>query len=114
MEIAAVCGMSESEFWDCTPRYLSAKVSAAQLSQRIAWEQARYISFHAALSANFKRPLKSPLDLGRFAWEERPTFSAINAEEYTAFSDEADEVLRITNPTIYAALQAAKEQDNGK
>jgi hypothetical protein len=32
----------------------------------------------------------------------------------TEFSDDADEILRITNPTIYAALQAAKQQENGK
>jgi hypothetical protein len=113
MEIGAICGMTESEFWDSTPRYLSACVEAVQQRQQLSWEQSRYIAFHAIKVGDTKNKLRKLTDLNKFPWEVS-TPRPINRMEMTEFSDDADEILRITNPTIYAALQAAKQQENGK
>jgi len=110
MRLAATCGMSENEFWDSTPRYLSAKIYAFEQGQRSEWERARYISMYAVKAADSKNRIKKATDLGKFPWEiKRPrklTPEEIAAQK--AFDIEADEILKRTNPAAYEAYQKAK------
>lgn len=108
MELGALCGMSESEFWDSTPRYMSAKIRALESAQRLAWEQSRYIAFHAIKPGDHKNRLKKLTDLGKFPWE-RTVFVKQTREEYDSFNDDADEVLKVMNPGAYEAYMAGKQ-----
>lgn len=110
MKLAALCGMSESEFWDSTPRYMAAKVFAYEQGQQTAWEQTRYISFHAIKAADGKNRIKKPSDLGKFPWE-RPKprkLTKTDIEQLNKFDNEADDVLKKTNPAAYEAYINAK------
>lgn len=114
MELGALCGMTEREFWESTPRYLSAKIKALESSQRLSWEQSRYIAFHAIKVGDSKNRLKRLTDLGKFPWEMTvKKFEPITRDEHDKFSDEADEVLRLTNPAAYEAYIKGKIKGNG-
>ena len=113
MELGALCGMSETEFWNCTPRYMSAKVRALESSQRLSWEQSRYIAFHAIKVADHKNRIKGPKDLGSFPWEtDNVVFPEITKEDQDNWSDGADEFLKQVNPEAYAAYMAGKKTQN--
>lgn len=109
MELAALCGLSEFDFWDITPRYMSALVTAYERGLRDNWERARYVSFHAIKSADTKNRIKKATDLGKFPWEvKRPKKMTVqDAAEAQVFDAEADEILRKTNPAAYAAYMKA-------
>lgn len=107
MELGAMCGMTETEFWSATPRFMSAKVNALESERQLNWEQSRYIAFHAIKPGDHKNRLKKLTDLGRFPWE-KSAFIPQTAEELEAFSDEADEALRIVNPGLYELYMAEK------
>lgn len=113
MRYAAQCGMSEAEFWNCTPRYMAAKLKALELQQQLTWEQSRYIAFHAIKPGDHKNKLQKLTDLGRFPWEV-VHFPRVSREDWDKFSDEADEVLRVTNPGLYEQYMVAKMERNGK
>lgn len=87
MEWAAMCGMSEHEFWDCTPRFMSAKIKALEAAHRLSWEQSRFIAFFGERATG-----KSIAQFYRFDWE-KPRFSPISTAELDQFSREADEAL---------------------
>lgn len=109
--------MSESEFWDTTPRYLSARHKAYIKEVRLGWELARYAGFFAFKTIDYKGKYKRPSDLEKFPWEStRPRFAKQSREELEKFDRDADEVLRITQPEVYKkymeARQAAAENKN--
>ena len=104
MELGAKCGMSESEFWDSTPRYMSAKIRALESAQQLTWEQARFVAFFGS-----RATAKSILSFWRFPWE-KTVFAKQSREEFDAFSDDADEVLKVMNPGAYEAYMAGKQK----
>jgi hypothetical protein len=106
MELGAICGMTEPEFWNCTPRYLAAKIKALEAGQRVSWEQSRYIAFHAIKVGDSKNRLKKLDDLGKFPWEKSKVIQQ-SPEDLQKFSDEADEVLRVMYPGLYEKYQSA-------
>jgi len=61
--------MSESEFWDTTPRYLQARIKAKQRDSNEAWVIARQIAYWSILPHMGKKRIK-PYDLARFDWEK--------------------------------------------
>lgn len=61
--------MSESEFWDTTPRYLQARIKAKQRDSNEAWVIARQIAYWSILPHMGKKRIK-PYDLARFEWEK--------------------------------------------
>lgn len=112
-----MCGMSEDEFWDVTPKYLAARLYAVEEAQKLTWEQARYISFHA-LKQDHKGRIKKVTDLGKFPWELQNIQFAPMTEEEKAdlrkFEADSDLILKQTNPAAYAAYIAGKEHKNAK
>lgn len=100
MGYAALCGMSENEFWDSTPRFLSAKLKAVESLQKLSWEQARFVAFFGSRAQG-----KSFQAFYKFEWE-RARFAQITQEELEQFSREADEVIR----QIHAPKKDANER----
>ena len=101
--------MSEDEMWAATPRYLSARQKAATSAVQITWEQARSLSYYTLLASPKKFKIKKPQDVYKFSWEQEvPRFVKQSKEQLQAFSDEADEILRQTQPEVYAKYMAAK------
>lgn len=109
---AAACGMTEGDFWDCTPRFMAASIKALEEDHRRGWEMSRYVAFHAIKPGDHKNRLKKLTDLGRFPWEYRPApkFTPEDIKSMGEFSDEADEILKKTNPAAYEAYMAGKKQ----
>jgi hypothetical protein len=102
--------MSENEFWESTPRYLSARLKALEMSQQQEWERARYISFHVIKTVDAKGKFKKPDSLGKFPWEVKNIkYTHYSISDLDEFSKEADEILKKTNPEAYAAYMAGKE-----
>lgn len=64
--------MTEAEFWDCTPRYFSARQKVYVENQRMLWELARFTGWLSVLPHVSKKHggLKIT-DLYRFNWEEK-------------------------------------------
>lgn len=114
MEYAALCGMTEDQFWNCTPRFMAAKLKALESVQQLSWEQCRYIAFHAIKPGDHKNKLKRLSDLGKFPWETMPDFAPVSREDWDDFSDEADETLKAINPALYAQYMAGKLNRNGE
>lgn len=100
--------MSETEFWDSTPRYLSARQKAATNAMQMSWEQTRYISYVVLIGAGAKK-IKKPQDVCKFPWEQHiKQFPTQTREQLEAFDREADEILRITQPEVYKKFMEAK------
>jgi hypothetical protein len=115
MLAAAACGMSESEFWDTTPRYLSARLTAINKAQQLTWEQTRFVSVHVMNAAGAK--LKRFTDLVKFDWDVAKKAPTINAEDLpmmAKFDEQADLILKKTNPEAYAAFMAGKQKEDAK
>lgn len=107
--LAASCGMSEAEFWGCTPKYLFMRYESEQRSYRQTWEQTRFLSFTMFKTVDSKNKIRKPQDVCKFPWEQEvPRFVKQSKEQLQAFSDEADEILRQTQPEMYAKYMAAK------
>lgn len=101
--------MSEDEMWAATPRYLSARQKAATSAVQITWEQTRFLSFTMFKTVDSKNKIRKPQDVCKFPWEQEvPRFVKQSKEALQAFSDEADEILRQTQPEMYAKYMAAK------
>lgn len=107
--------MSEDEFWESTPAFFSFRQKAHAEKFRNEWEQTRYIAFVVAKTVDSKNRLKKPSQLLPFDWDAKPDLKKL--EEFTQderakfdkFDEEADEILKATNPEMYAKYMAAKE-----
>lgn len=112
--VAARCGISESDFWACTPKYLFMRNESLMEGQRLGWEQTRYLSYIMLKTVDSKNKIRKPQDVCKFPWEQEvPRFVKQSKEQLQAFSDEADEILRITQPEVYKKYMEAKAQQNG-
>jgi hypothetical protein len=101
--------MSEREFWESTPRFLSARQRAKTNEMRLSWEQTRFISYTVYKTVDSKNKIRKPSDVCKFPWEQDvPQFVPQSRESLEKFSDEADEILRITQPEVYAKYMEAK------
>lgn len=103
-------GMSEVEFWDCTPSYFALR-RRAWLDNRQQMEAARFVAFHVMRSVDTKGHLKRLTDIIRFEWDEPGfEFEPIDKEELEKFSAEADEALKILNPAAYERYMAGQQK----
>jgi hypothetical protein len=107
--------MSEVEFWDSTPRYLSARQKAETQRMQLSWEQTRFLSYTIYKTVDSKNKIRKPSDVCKFPWEQDiPRFAPQSREQLEAFDREADEILRITQPEVYKKFMEAKQaQSNG-
>jgi hypothetical protein len=115
IEEAARLGIPEREFWLSTPRYFAARQKAWQEQYRLGWEQARFLAFFVIKTVDSKRRVKRFSDIAKFPWEKNTAvFAKQSREQLQKFSDEADEVLRLTQPEAYKAyMEAKKAAENG-
>jgi hypothetical protein len=71
--VAGRVGLSETEFWQTTPRYLANRVDgyfqAEEERERAAWERARYTAFFSLKPHDQKKRINRFKDLGLFPWE---------------------------------------------
>lgn len=101
--------MSEREFWESTPRYLSARQKAKTREMHLSWEQTRFLSYTIYKTVDSKNKIRKPSDVCKFPWEvDVPKFVPQSIEQLKAFSDEADEILRLTQPEVYKKYMEAK------
>jgi len=101
--------MGEDEFWASTPRYLSARQKAATSALQLTWEQTRFLSYTIFKTVDSKNRIRKPQDVCKFPWEQdMPRFVKQTKEQLQKFSDEADEILRITQPEIYKRFIEAR------
>ena len=101
--------MTEREFWESTPRYLSARQKAKTREMQLSWEQTRFLSYTMYKTVDSKNKIRKPSDVCKFPWEQDvPKFVPQTKEQLQSFSDEADEILRITQPEVYAKYMEAK------
>lgn len=88
-------GMSESEFWDSTPRYFAARQQAFTMAQRVEWERARFMGWLSVLPYTQGKTLKVT-DLCPFEWDPEPQAPAGPTEEELAalrkFEEEAKQI----------------------
>lgn len=106
MTAAASVGLSETEFWACTPRYLWHLVKAKEDQIKTAWEQAR-LSGYLALAARLDHPERtSPKGVYPFPWEKQ----AVNelAEAWENFDPEILERERLRTEEELARRRALK------
>ena len=108
--------MSEVEFWDSTPRYLAARQKATTQKMQLSWEQTRFLSYTIFKTVDSKNKIRKVQDVCKFPWEQDvPQFVPQTKEQLQAFSDEADEILRVTQPEVYKKYMEAKmQQDAGR
>lgn len=92
--------MSESEFWNSTPRYYSARVKAASEAQQREWERARLISFFVVKTVDSKDKFKQPQNLMEFPWETNEKaktleeqWNALDPEVIRRFNQDSDKIL---------------------
>ena len=69
IDAAGWVGMTESEFWETTPRYFVARVQGKQRDDRENWMRSRQTAYWAILPHMGKKQIK-PNALGVFAWEQ--------------------------------------------
>jgi len=105
-------GMSEQEFWDCTPRYFAMR-RKAWLQNRQIMEAARFVAFHVIKTVDIKSRFTKLTDIVRFEWEPAPQFEPWDKEEMEKFSEQADKALEKLNPAAYAVYMAGKKKKNG-
>lgn len=101
--------MSEAEFWGCTPKYLFMRNEGRMQAHHLSWEQTRFLSYTIFKTVDSKNKIRKVQDVCKFPWEqETPRFVPQTKEQLQAFSDEADEILRITQPEAYKVYMEAK------
>lgn len=102
--------MTEREFLFATPRWFAARQKAWTERVQRDWEQARFVGYWMVKTVDAKNRIRSPEKLMRFPWEEveKVEFAPITKEELDRFSDEADEILKKTNPAAYERYMATK------
>jgi hypothetical protein len=71
--MAGMAGMSESEFWGCSLRYLYNRLEGHrkgfEMQMQVQYEVARYGAMLALLPNVKKGKEMKPTDLGKFRWE---------------------------------------------
>ena len=89
-------GMSESDFWDSTPRYFAARQKAYIEAERRQWERARFVGWLSVLPhVGKKSGGLSAKKLFRFDWEsDRVEFEPIDKDEMKAFEADAIAILQ--------------------
>lgn len=106
--------MEEDEFWASSPRYLSARQKAKTKEMQLSWEQTRFLSYTIYKTVDSKNKIRKPQDVCKFPWEQEvPRFVKQSKEQLQSFSDEADEILRLTQPEVYRKYMEAKQAQNG-
>jgi hypothetical protein len=76
---------------------------------QLSWEQTRFISYTMYKTVDSKNKIRKPSDVCKFPWEQDiPQFVPQTKEALQFFSDEADEILRITQPEVYKVYMEAK------
>jgi hypothetical protein len=108
-------GMSEEQFFDCTPRHF-ARLRKAWLINRQGMEEARFIAFHVMKAGGYK--VRRFTDIARFPWEKhvrRVQLEDWDSPAMLKFSEDADKALAILNPKAYAEYMAGKKaREEGK
>ncbi len=79
IDLAGWLGMSENEFWECTPRFFVARIQGKQRDERERWTIARQIAYWSILPHMGKKQIK-PTALGVFSWEQ----NKVKSKEITA------------------------------
>lgn len=104
--------MTETEFWHSTPRYFRARQRAHIERFRTGWEQSRFVAFHVVKTVDSKNDFRRVTDIILFPWDAtpEPLFQPISEAELQPFSDEADEILKKTNPAAWEAFMKAKAE----
>lgn len=89
-------GMSESDFWDSTPRYFAARQKAYIEAERRQWERARFVGWLSVLPhVGKKSGGLSAKKLFRFDWEsDRVEFEPVSKDEMKAFEADAIAILQ--------------------
>lgn len=100
--------MTQQEFWDATPYYFLLRCLTAIRQRRRQLEDLRFSAYFSLLAGGNK--LNQLTDVCRFDWDPKPEFEPVTQEQLDAFADEADEILRITNPKAWEAYMAAKQE----
>ena len=95
IQAGAECGLSESDFWFCTPRYFAALQRAKNERYKEDYERARYLGYLTLLPHVEKGKDLKPIDLGRFPWEteQRGEFlgwEGVDPEMLAKFNTDAD------------------------
>jgi len=104
--------MTETEFWHSTPRYFRARQRAQIERFRNGWEQSRFLAFNVVKTVDSENYFRMVTDIILFPWDAtpEPLFQPISEAELKPFSDEADEVLKKTNPAAWEAFMKAKAE----
>lgn len=89
-------GMTESEFWDSTPRYFAARQKAYIEAERRQWERARFMGWLSGWPHVGKKMAGvSAIKLFRFDWEaEKVEFEPVSKDEMKAFEADAMAILQ--------------------
>lgn len=110
--------MSEEEFWCATPAYFKYRQDAHLEQFRNEWEQTRYIAFIVAKTVDHRKQIRRPSDLLPFDWDApvksrlktRSQMSDDERAEFDRFDEEADLILKQTNPELYERYMSAKAE----
>lgn len=119
LDIAASIGMSEADFWGCTPGYFYAMVKHYRAEYWARWEQARFIAYVTAKTVDSKKRLRRPSDLLQLPTDssqekqfKKPTKA--EREEMKKFDAEADLILAKTQPELWANILKLREEEAQK
>lgn len=87
-------GLTEQEFFDCTPRYFAAMQKAYVRRERMEWERSRFTAF-LSLYGKLKDGVRIT-QLHRFEWEkEAPKkIEPADVEQLKKFEEEAREIFK--------------------
>lgn len=106
--------MSEKDFWECTSKYLYMRSLKRAEDMQLSWEQTRFLSYTIYKTVDSKNKIRKPSDVCKFPWEQDvPQFVPQSRESLEKFSDEADEILKQTQPEMYKKYMEAKLAQNG-
>lgn len=101
-------GMSEEEFFDCTPVWFMRR-RRAWLENRPGMEAARFVSFWVMRAAGAK--VKRLTQLAKFPWDvfvPSVKLEAWDSPEMQKFDEEADRALAVLNPAAYEKYMQGK------
>lgn len=102
-------GMSEAEFFDCTPCYFMRR-RRAFLDNRNGMEEARFVAFYVMKAAGAK--IRRLTQIVRFPWDVVTPSVQLEAWDSPAmieFSEAADRALAVLNPEAYAKYMEGKK-----
>jgi hypothetical protein len=115
IDAAARTGMSEREFWECTPAYFFARVKHHGAEIRESWEQARFMAYVTAKTVDSKKRLKKPADLLPFPWDAPvkrfKKLTAAERKEQEDFDKEADLIMQKYQPEAWANILEQREKE---